>query len=181
MNINIQKFNEVAKAAKARTNDKRWTAAIDKAVAGVVSGWWVISELFDSVLVTTETGQTYHANGACQCRAYELGQPCKHRALARLITLYRESEAVQVAAPCAVLVTNSYAGRVETPVKVVCETPKKVRIRAVTETKIGGRNRWLAPGEVALVPKSAVKIERTIERNYNGAPFVVVRCDHMPI
>src|SRR5262247_607715 len=90
--INIQKFNEVAKAAKAKTNNKRWIAAIDKAVAGVESGWWVITELADSVAVTTETGKTYFANGSCQCRAYELNQPCKHRALARLIELYNESD-----------------------------------------------------------------------------------------
>ncbi len=46
-------------------------------------------------MVTTETGHTYHANGTCQCRAYESGQPCKHRAPARLLDTY-ESE---VAAP----------------------------------------------------------------------------------
>jgi len=84
MAISIQRFNEVAKAAKARTNDKRWQNSIDKAVAGVVSGWWVITELADGVMVTTETGKTYHANGRCSRRAYELGRPCKHRALARL-------------------------------------------------------------------------------------------------
>ena len=62
MEINIQKFNEVARDAKARTNKKRWQAAIDKAVAGVVSGWWIITELADGVLVTTECGQTYQSS-----------------------------------------------------------------------------------------------------------------------
>jgi hypothetical protein len=93
MQIDIQKFNEVAEAAKAKTNDKRWHAAIDKAVAGVTSGWWVITELAHCVAVTTEEGHTYFANGSCQCKAYELGQPCKHRALARLIELYNERSA----------------------------------------------------------------------------------------
>jgi hypothetical protein len=96
MVINIQKLNEVAAEAKARTSDKRLQNAIDKAVAGVVSGWWVVPELHDGVMVTTETGQTYHAKGRCQCRAYELGQPCKHRALAGLIDLYHEAETVPV-------------------------------------------------------------------------------------
>jgi len=91
--INIQKFNEVAKAAKARTDNKRWQAAIDKAVAGVESGWWIITELADGIMVTTEAGHTYHANGRCQCRAFELGQPCKHRALARLVDLCNEAPA----------------------------------------------------------------------------------------
>jgi hypothetical protein len=96
MTLNIQKFKAIAEAAKARTNDKRWHNAIDKAVAGVESGWWVITELYDGVIVTTETGATYHANGSCQCRAYELGQPCKHRALARLLDIYNESPACSI-------------------------------------------------------------------------------------
>lgn len=97
MQINIQKFNEVAEAAKAGTSDKRWQRAIDKAVAGVVSGWWIITELADGVMVTTETGSTYHTNGSCQCRAFELGQPCKHRALARLIEMYNAAPDVDPA------------------------------------------------------------------------------------
>jgi len=71
METNIQKFNEVAKAAKAKTNDKRWQNAIDKAVAGVTSGQWVVTELQNSIAVTTESGATYFANGRCQCRAKE--------------------------------------------------------------------------------------------------------------
>lgn len=94
MQINIQKFNEVAEAAKAGTNDKRWRNAIDKAVAGVVSGWWIITELADGVMVTTESGATYHVTDHCSCRAAELGQPCKHLALRRLLELYGESDKV---------------------------------------------------------------------------------------
>jgi hypothetical protein len=89
MNINQAKFNEVAEAAKAKTNDKRWRAAIDKAVAGIVSGW-IVTELAHGIMVTTEAG-TYLANGSCQCKAFAHGQPCKHRALARLIDLYNET------------------------------------------------------------------------------------------
>src|SRR5215510_7802547 len=92
MQINIQNLKSVANAAKARTTDRRWHNAIDRAVAGVESGWWVVTELADCVAVTTETGKTYFSNGSCQCRAFELGQPCKHRALARLIDLYNEAE-----------------------------------------------------------------------------------------
>ena len=91
MTLNIAKFNAVAERAKARTNDRRWINAIDKAVAGVVSGWWLVTELANCLAITTETGQTYFANGVCQCRAYELGQPCKHRAMYRLVQLYNET------------------------------------------------------------------------------------------
>lgn len=92
MNIDIQKFNEVAEAAKAKAGDKRWRAAIEKARAGVVSGWWIITELQNCVVVTTECGKTYHANDKhCQCEAFFLNQACKHRSLYRLVELYNQT------------------------------------------------------------------------------------------
>jgi hypothetical protein len=91
MTFNQSQLKEVAKAAKSRTNDKRWQNAIDSAVAGVVSGWWIVTELADCVAITTETGKTYFANGVCQCEAFKNGQPCKHRSLYRLIQLYNET------------------------------------------------------------------------------------------
>jgi hypothetical protein len=96
MAISIQKFNEVAEVAKAKTNDKRWINAIDKAVAGVVSGTWIVTELADGIAVTTESGKTYFANGHCQCEAYRRGAPCKHRAAARLIELYNAAAGLAV-------------------------------------------------------------------------------------
>jgi hypothetical protein len=90
--MEINKIKQVAEIAKARTNDKRWINAIDKAVAGVESGWWIITELAHGVAVTTECGRTYFASDdACQCRASEQGQACKHRALARLMDLYESA------------------------------------------------------------------------------------------
>lgn len=44
-----------------------------------------------------------------------------------------------------------------TRVEVIGTTPKRVRIRAIVETRLPGR--ILEPGEVALVPKSAVCVE----------------------
>jgi hypothetical protein len=96
MQINIQKFNEVAEAAKAKTNDKRWHNAIQRAVDGVASGQWVITELQNSIAVTTDSGETHFVNGHCTCRAAQLGQPCKHLALRRLIELYNETAPVAV-------------------------------------------------------------------------------------
>src|SRR5215470_2450366 len=92
MTLDITKFNKVVETSKAKISDKRWQNAIDKAQAGIVSGWWIVTELHDSVAITTESGQTYFANGTCSCPAYNNGQPCKHRALARLIDLYHEEE-----------------------------------------------------------------------------------------
>jgi hypothetical protein len=86
--MQINKIKMAAEIAKAKTTDKRWLKAIDAAVAGVESGW-IVTELVDGCLITTENG-TYKANGICSCRAFEFGQACKHRALARLIDIARE-------------------------------------------------------------------------------------------
>jgi hypothetical protein len=86
--MGINKIKQAAAIAKTRTNDKRWIAAIEKAVAGVESGW-IVTELAHGIAVTTENG-TYFANGACQCKAFSNGQACKHRALARLLEIAGE-------------------------------------------------------------------------------------------
>jgi hypothetical protein len=93
--MTLNNLKKAAEIAKSRTNDKRWLAAIDKAVAGVESGW-IISELATCIAVTTESGETYFANGACGCKAFALGQACKHRALARLIEIANETAPVAV-------------------------------------------------------------------------------------
>lgn len=95
MQFNQEKLQRVASAAKAKTTNKRWQAAIDKAVAGLTGGW-IVTELQHSVAITTESGETYFANGSCQCKAFALGTPCKHRAAARLIEIYNETADVAV-------------------------------------------------------------------------------------
>jgi hypothetical protein len=57
------------------------------------------------------------------------------------------------------LILQGWAGRRETRVEIVGETPTRYRIRAITRTRRAGRSRWLEPGAVALVPKSAVRRE----------------------
>lgn len=55
------------------------------------------------------------------------------------------------------LVISGWHGTTSTPVLTVGITPKRFRIRAIERTRLSGRNRWLEPGEEALVPKSAVR------------------------
>jgi hypothetical protein len=88
--MNILKIKQAAEIAKSRTDDKRWLSAINKAVAGVESGWWIITELANCLAITTETGNTYFANGVCQCEAYRRSEACKHRALYRLYAIANE-------------------------------------------------------------------------------------------
>ena len=79
--MQINKIKTTAEIAKTKTSDKRWIAAINKAVAGVESGWIVTYET-DGIMVTTENG-AYRANGICQCKAFAVGQACKNRAMDR--------------------------------------------------------------------------------------------------
>ena len=51
------------------------------------------------------------------------------------------------------LCLDSWAGRTETLVEIVAETPKRYRIRALSKTKLAGRYRWLEEGQTTLVPK----------------------------
>lgn len=55
------------------------------------------------------------------------------------------------------LTITGWHGSTSTLVMTVGMTPKRFRIRAITRTRLAGRNRWLDPGEEALVPKSAVR------------------------
>ncbi len=85
MEINKEKLERVVEAAKAKAaGNSRWINAIDKAVDGLL-GAWIVTELVEGLLITTESGETYHANGKCECKAYQLNQPCKHRAAAQLV------------------------------------------------------------------------------------------------
>ena len=78
--------------AKTKT---RWINAIAKATAeieanGVFMTW---QEEDHSLLIWSQkSNNIYTANGVCQCRAFEQGAPCFHRAAARLVRLYMESE-----------------------------------------------------------------------------------------
>jgi hypothetical protein len=52
---------------------------------------------------------------------------------------------------------DGWAGRTQQRVEVVGETASRTRIRAITTTRLAGRRRNLQPGEIALVPKYAVR------------------------
>ena len=55
------------------------------------------------------------------------------------------------------LVISGWHGSTAQMVVTVGITPKRFRVRAITRTRLTGRNRWLEPGDIALVPKSAVR------------------------
>ncbi len=52
---------------------------------------------------------------------------------------------------------TGYGGDTETVVEIVGQTPKRLRIKAITRTRLGGRLRWLEVGDTVLVPTRAVR------------------------
>ncbi len=87
-------LSKVEQTADAQTK-KRWVNAIAKAAVeieenGVFMTW---QEADKSLLIWSQkSNNIYTANGVCQCRAFEQGSPCFHRAAARLVRLYMETE-----------------------------------------------------------------------------------------
>src|SRR5262245_17120776 len=98
MEINKAKFNKVVEAAKAKTNDRRWLNAIERAAKAILSGEMIVTTLAHGPLATTANG-TYAANGHCNCEAARRGHTqCYHRAAARLMDIFETApEAVSFA------------------------------------------------------------------------------------
>ena len=76
----------------------------------------------------------------------------------------------------AVVCVNSFAGRREYPCRVVGETPKRYRIMVNNPTPLPPRFSLLLPGQIKLVPKSAVRllgnklvVKSTTSQNANPA------------
>jgi hypothetical protein len=99
---NQELFGKVIAAALARVEltvtdartKSRWINAISKAAVeieenGVFMTW---QEDDQSLLIWSQkSNEIYSANGVCQCRAFEQGSACFHRAAARLVRLYMET------------------------------------------------------------------------------------------
>ncbi len=89
MNLNQETMREVIAEAFDKTGSLRWQMAITRAAQELDSNPFMH---FDghALVILSESNEIYSANGTCQCRAYEFGKPCWHRAAARLITRYNE-------------------------------------------------------------------------------------------
>ncbi len=91
-NLNETKLAEVVAAAKAKVaGNKRWTNAILNAAALLQSGNPYIHFTGHSLLVLSDSNEIYEANGVCQCKAFEHGQPCQHRAAYKLVKNYLDA------------------------------------------------------------------------------------------
>ena len=91
----LQQVVNTARAASM--GDRPWLNAIDRAAAELTENPY-IERQDGHLLIGSPSGQVYSANGACQCRAFQNGRPCWHRAAGRLVQRYDEATAAQVRA-----------------------------------------------------------------------------------
>lgn len=91
MNIDQDRMkNVVQQAFDSVAGNRRWENAIVRAKQQLESNPYMHFD-GDALLVLSESGEIYRANGACQCKAYANGHPCWHRAAARLVERYNET------------------------------------------------------------------------------------------
>ena len=91
LNIDENRMEKVIQEAFDRVSgSRRWQTAIAKAKQEIESNPYMH---FDgrALLILSPSGEIYTADGACQCKAYQTGQPCWHRAAARLVQRYNET------------------------------------------------------------------------------------------
>jgi hypothetical protein len=91
--LNLNPTTLAAVVDKARTDaaeHPRWLAAIDRAVVELLQNPWIERGELHGVIIASPSGNLYSANGTCQCTAHAYGNPCWHRAAARLVRLHDE-------------------------------------------------------------------------------------------
>src|SRR3954471_16637397 len=98
MHINQSLLSSVIQAALAEVaGDKRWTNATMTA-AKLIEDDSFLPTTNGTLLIFSDSGLDYNSSetdcrtGDKPCRAFELGFPCRHRALVRLVTLLETSE-----------------------------------------------------------------------------------------
>jgi hypothetical protein len=96
LNIDPTILSQVVNSARLSAADHpRWLTAIDRAVVELAENPWIARGDDSSLIIASPSGKCYTSNGVCQCLAFDHGQPCWHRAAARLVRLHDEAQARQ--------------------------------------------------------------------------------------
>ena len=92
LNVNADRMQQVIQAAFDKvTGNRRWQMAIARAKQIIESNPFVHLD-GDTLLMLSDSNEIYEVRaGFCPCKAFSQGQPCKHRAVRRLILRYNET------------------------------------------------------------------------------------------
>jgi hypothetical protein len=86
------KLSAIVGVALGKVKDNsRWTNAILRGEKLLTAGNPYLHFDGERLLVLSESGQVYTANGVCQCAAFKEKMPCKHRAAFGLLKRYFEA------------------------------------------------------------------------------------------
>ena len=92
LNLDSITLQQVAdKACADAAAHPRWLTAIGRALIELDQNPWIERGDLHGLIIGSPSGKCYTSNGVCQCKAYEYGQPCWHRAAARLVRLHDEA------------------------------------------------------------------------------------------
>jgi len=72
-------------ARQSAAGNRRWMNAINAGFDHLLQQEVIEVGDHNALTYRSESGQTYYANGTCQCVAFAQGQPCKHRAASKLV------------------------------------------------------------------------------------------------
>lgn len=91
LNIDQDRMLQVIQGAFDKVSgSRRWQLAIAKAKQQIEENPYMHYD-GHALLILSPSGEIYSANGSCGCKAYMNGQPCWHRAAARLVERYMEA------------------------------------------------------------------------------------------
>ena len=89
--IDQDRMQQVIQQAFDKVGDsRRWQHAIVRAKVEIEVNPFIHWN-GNALVILSPSDEIYEANGRCQCKAYEQGFPCWHRAAARLIQRYNET------------------------------------------------------------------------------------------
>jgi hypothetical protein len=91
----------IAKALLDAAAHPRWIVAIGRAAVELDTNPYIERQTdHPGLLIASPSGTVYSANGTCGCMAFTYGQPCWHRAAARLVRLHDERQAAEQCPNC---------------------------------------------------------------------------------
>ena len=91
LNLDQERLQTVTQEAFDKVSgNRRWETAIAKAKLQLEENPYISID-DDALLILSPSGEIYRSNGVCSCKAFQNGQPCWHRAAARLVKRYNET------------------------------------------------------------------------------------------
>ena len=93
LNLDHSTLNDVVEqACRDAAQHGRWLVAIGRAAYELECNPWIErNPNGHGLIIGSSSGKCYAANGECTCVAFTFGQPCFHRAMARLVRLHDEA------------------------------------------------------------------------------------------